>query len=423
MVFKRVLGSLGVGGPTVDTVLEQGAARPGGVVRGQVRLRGGDRAYDIEHIAVELAARVGSGYGGSGCGHSGHGGDGHGGSGDDRAARGGSGYGEAARGDAEPGGAEGTEGAVVFDRHRISGGFRLDARERRDVPFTLHIPWETPLTELSEQPLSVVLGVRPELAAGGAKDHGELEQLIVRPLPAQKAVLGALGRLGFSLVAAHLRLGHTSGTRQTLPFHQEIELTPAPRYIHDVSEIALTLLAGPHGVEVVLEADKRGRVFSGRPRPGKPCPGTLITGGLFTGGPDVRGRHTVSHDGLGDHDWTAEVDSWLQALIAAHTARTSPKDADGRHGGREEGHDVRRRPGPGPGPGTGAGIAGTAGTAGTAGVAGTAGTAGIAGVAAGTAAGAGGGRAAAGLGDALRISGLEELAGSGNLEHEDEGQG
>ncbi|GLV77913.1 sporulation protein [Streptomyces hygroscopicus] len=415
MVFKRVLGSLGVGGPTVDTVLEQGAARPGGVVRGQVRLRGGDRAYDIEHIAVELAARVGSGHDGSGCGHSGHGGDGHGGSG----------YGEAARGDAEPGGAE---GAVVFDRLRLSGGFRLDARERRDVPFTLHIPWETPLTELSEQPLSVVLGVRPELAAGGAKDHGELEQLIVRPLPAQEAVLGALGRLGFSLVAAHLRLGHTSGTRQTLPFHQEIELTPAPRYIHDVSEIALTLLTGPHGVEVVLEADKRGRVFSGRPHPGKPCPGTLITGGLFTGGPDVRGRHTVSHEGLEDHDWTAEVDSWLQALIAAHTARTSPKDADGRHGGREEGHDVRRRPGPGTG----------AGTAGTAGVAGTAGTAGIAGVVAGTAAGAGGGRAgggragsgragsgraAAGLGDALRISGLEELAGSGNLEHEDEGQG
>ncbi|MFE2678664.1 sporulation protein [Streptomyces hygroscopicus] len=415
MVFKRVLGSLGVGGPTVDTVLEQGAARPGGVVRGQVRLRGGDRAYDIEHIAVELAARVGSGYGGSGCGHSGcghsgHGGDGHGGSGDDRAARGGSGYGEAARGDAEPGGAEGT---VVFDRLRLSGGFRLDARERRDVPFTLHIPWETPLTELSEQPLGVVLGVRPELAVGGAKDHGDLEQLIVRPLPAQEAVLGALGRLGFSLVAAHLRLGHTCGTRQTLPFHQEIELTPAPRYIHDVSEIALTLLAGPHGVEVVLEADKRGRVFSGRPRPGKPCPGTLITGGLFTGGPDVRGRHTVSHDGLGDHDWTAEVDSWLQALIAAHTARASPKDADGRHGGREEGHDVRPPPRAGPRAGPPGPPAPPGGGGGTAGVGGTAG---IAGVVAGTAAGAGGG-------DALRISRLEELAGSGNLEHEDEGQG
>ncbi|MEU5274686.1 sporulation protein [Streptomyces hygroscopicus] len=426
MVFKRVLGSLGVGGATVDTVLEQGAARPGGVVRGQVRLRGGDRAYDIEHIAVELAARVGSGHGHSGHGGAGHSGSGDGGSGDDRAARGGSGYGEAARGDAEPGG---TEGTVVFDRLRLSGGFRLDARERRDVPFTLHIPWETPLTELSEQPLGVVLGVRPELAAGGAKDHGDLEQLIVRPLPAQEAVLGALGRLGFSLVAAHLRLGHTCGTRQTLPFHQEIELTPAPRYIHDVSEIALTLLAGPHGVEVVLEADKRGRVFSGRPRPGKPCPGTLITGGLFTGGPDVRGRHTVSHDGLGDHDWTAEVDSWLQTLIAAHTARASPKDADGRHGGREEGHDVRR-----PGPGTGAGtagtagvVAGTAGVGGTAGTAGTAGVAGVAGVVTGTAGVEGGragsGRAAAGLGDALRISRLEELAGSGNLEHEDEGQG
>ncbi|MBI0381068.1 sporulation protein, partial [Streptomyces albiflaviniger] len=30
MVFKRVLGSLGVGGPVVDTVLDREPVRPGG---------------------------------------------------------------------------------------------------------------------------------------------------------------------------------------------------------------------------------------------------------------------------------------------------------------------------------------------------------------------------------------------------------
>lgn len=30
MVFKKLLGSLGVGGPTVDTVLRPGAVVPGG---------------------------------------------------------------------------------------------------------------------------------------------------------------------------------------------------------------------------------------------------------------------------------------------------------------------------------------------------------------------------------------------------------
>lgn len=58
MVFKRLLGSLGVGGPTVDTVLDPGAAIPGGGLSGQVHLKGGDSDFDIEHITLELVARV-----------------------------------------------------------------------------------------------------------------------------------------------------------------------------------------------------------------------------------------------------------------------------------------------------------------------------------------------------------------------------
>ncbi|MBD3009644.1 sporulation protein [Streptomyces sp. 5-10] len=319
MVFKRVLGSLGVGGPVVDTILDREPVRPGGVVRGHVRLRGGGSACDLEHLALELVAGV----------EAGHGGEEH-------------------------------EGGVVFDRLRLGGGFRLDAREHRDIPFTIHIPWETPLTEVSGQPLGVVLGVRVELAAAGTKDHGDPEPLIVHPLPVQEAVLGALGRLGFGLVAADLRLAHIAGTGQRLPFHQEIELTPAPQYIHDVNEIALTLLTGPAGMEVVLEADKRG------------------------GGSGAHGRHTVRHERPEQRDWTGEVDSWIRALIeprATHTAR-----------------DDR----------TGAVIAGIAGAPGV-----TAGTA--AGGAAGG--GMGGGMVAAGLGDALgNLGDLGNLAGLGDLD-------
>ncbi|ATL82919.1 sporulation protein [Streptomyces malaysiensis subsp. malaysiensis] len=328
MVFKRVLGSLGVGGPVVDTVLDRGPVRPGGVVRGQVRLRGGGSGCDIEHLALELVARVETGPGGE---------------------------------EHKGGVIEEHEGGVVFDRLRLSGGFRLDAREHRDVPFTIHIPWETPLTELSGQPLGADLGVRAELAARGAKDHGDPEQLIVRPLPVQEAVLGALGRLGFGLIAANLRLGRIAGSGQKLPFHQEFELTPAPRHIHDVNEIALTLLTGPDGMEVVLEADKRGRL----------SPGPSTSHKHLPGGPGAPGRHTVSHEGLEHRDWTGEVDSWIRALIQARGARTAPTAR------------------------TGAVAAGVAGA---------------------TAAGAVGGVVAAGLGDALGSSGkLEKLGNLGKL--------
>lgn len=91
MVFKRLLGSLGVGGPTVDTTLAPGAARPGGTLSGRVRLVGGTVGHDVEHVALELVARVETGDGEHGDG----------------------------------------EGVVVFGRHTVGGPFRLAAGERR----------------------------------------------------------------------------------------------------------------------------------------------------------------------------------------------------------------------------------------------------------------------------------------------------
>ncbi|WP_030544950.1 sporulation protein [Streptomyces albus] len=312
MVFKRLLGSLGVGGPTVDTVLEGGAVPPGGVLRGQVRLRGGSVDFEIEQITLELVARV-----------------------------------EAEHEEGE------REGAVAFERFTVGGGFRLAGGEERSVPFAVTLPWETPVTELHGQPLGVVLGVRTELAVAGAKDKGDLDALSVRPLPVQEAVLEALGRLGFGFTSADLELGRIHGTGQQLPFYQEIELSPAPQYAHAVNEIEVTFLAGPAGVEVVLEADKRG--------------------GLFSGGHDALSRHTVGHEEAASRDWAAEVDAWVRQLVEHRAAYGSPAPApygqvdpygggagfkdDHHHGGHHHG-------GHGSGPGTGTAIA--AGAAGLA---------------------------------------------------------
>ncbi|MFI2411544.1 sporulation protein [Streptomyces sp. NPDC018947] len=294
MVFKRLLGSLGVGGPTVDTVLDPGAARPGGALSGQVHLAGGTADFDVEHITLELVARV-----------------------------------EAEHEDGE------SEGVVAFDRHTVGGGFRLGAGERHSVPFTLALPWETPVTELHGQPLGVVLGVRTELAVAGARDKGDLDPLTVAPLPAQEAVLEALGQLGFGFRSADLEYGRIGGTGQQLPFYQEIELTPAPQYAHQVNEIELTFLAAPGGLEVVLEADKRG--------------------GLFGGGHDALSRFTVPHEGVAPQDWGALVDGWIRELVE-HRASYGSHAVYG-HG---DGHGAGHRSGPGVGTAVAAGAAGLA---------------------------------------------------------------
>ncbi|MFG2312296.1 sporulation protein [Streptomyces sp. NPDC048566] len=254
MVFKRLLGAIGVGGPSVDTVLDGGAVPPGGSLSGEVRLRGGDTAAEIDHIVLELVARV-----------------------------------EAEHEDGE------SEGFVAFERFTVGGGFRLGPQEDRSVPFRVTLPWETPVSELHGQPLGIVLGVRTELALAGARDKGDLDALAVCPLPVQEAVLEALGQLGFAFRSADLELGRIGGTGQRLPFYQEIELTPPPRYAHEVNEIELTFLATPYATEIVLEADKRG--------------------GLLTSGHDALTHFTVGHDESAARDWNTEVDGWIGQLL------------------------------------------------------------------------------------------------------------
>ncbi|WP_328770080.1 sporulation protein [Streptomyces sp. NBC_00286] len=299
MVFKRLLGSLGVGGPTVDTTLDPGPVLPGAGLTGQVHLKGGDADFDIEHITLELVARV-----------------------------------EAEHEDGE------SEGAVSFDRFSVGGSFRLAAGEQQSVPFGVTLPWETPITELYGQPLGIVLGVRTELAVAGAKDKGDLDQLTVRPLPVQEAILEALGRLGFGFRSADLEYGRIGGTGQQLPFYQEIELTPAPQYAHVINEIELTFLAAPGGMEVVLEADKRG--------------------GFSSEGHDALTRFTVGHHDVEHRDWNTEVDGWIRQL-AEHRASYGSHAAYGYHDhhGHHEHHDGHRS-GPGMGTAVAAGAAGLA---------------------------------------------------------------
>ncbi|MFJ5273184.1 sporulation protein [Streptomyces sp. NPDC088358] len=308
MVFKRLLGAMGAGGPSVDTVLDGGAVAPGGILSGQVHLKGGDADVEIEHIGLDLIARV-----------------------------------EAEHEDGE------SEGAVVFERFTVGGGFRLAGEERRSIPFSVPLPWETPVSELYGQPLGIVLGVRTELAVAGARDKGDLDPLTVRPLPVQEAVLEALGQLGFGFRSADLEYGHIGGTGQRLPFYQEIELTPAPQYAHAVNEIELTFLATPAGMEVVLEADKRG--------------------GLFESGHDALTRFTVSHQDAHTLDWSSEVDGWMRELVehrASYGSHASYGHADpyaaGSAYGYAPGHGGHegRHSGPGVGTAIAAGAAGLA---------------------------------------------------------------
>ncbi|ATO17794.1 sporulation protein [Micromonospora sp. WMMA2032] len=256
MVFKRLMQAMGVGGPSVETVLANPNCRPGGQLEGRVHVVGGDHPVDVSWVALGLVTRV-----------------------------------EVESGDSE------YDTTQEFGRAQVTGPFRLDPGQRYDVPFRFQVPWETPLTDLYGQHLhGMTMGLRTELEVARSVDKGDLDAVAVHPLPAQERLLEALLRLGFRFARADVERGHIYGVRQQLPFYQEIEFYPAPQYAGAMNQLEVTFVTDPQQVQVVLEMDKRG--------------------GLFTEGRDAFGRFTVDHATADRTDWAAQLDGWLRQSLS-----------------------------------------------------------------------------------------------------------
>ncbi|WP_225805525.1 sporulation protein [Streptomyces sp. NK15101] len=250
MGFKKLLASLGAGGATVETVLTEENVVPGGVVQGEVRIQGGSVDQQIEGLSVGLQARV-----------------------------------EVEGGDQEH------KQDIEFVKMRLGGAFEVKAGAVHVVPFGLEIPWETPVTAVAGQQLrGMNIGVTTELEIARAVDSGDLDPINVHPLPAQQAILDAFIQLGFRFKSADMERGHIRGTRQKLPFYQEIEFF-APQQYRGLNQVEVSFVADEREMDVVLEMDK------------KP--------GLFTEGSDSFRAFKVGLHDFHTTDWAAYLNQWL----------------------------------------------------------------------------------------------------------------
>ncbi|GGP75054.1 sporulation protein [Saccharothrix coeruleofusca] len=276
-MFKRMLSAFGVGGPSVDTVLDSPHATPGQVITGQVRIQGGSVDAHIDQIVLSLVTRV-----------------------------------EVEHGDHEFG------GTAEFLRLPVAQGVRVAAGQPLSVSFQLPLPWETPITAVGGQPLpGMTVGVRTELVISGAPDKGDLDPVLVGPLPSQERVLDAFGQLGFQFRGADVEAGRIHGVNQQLGFYQEIEFFPPAQFAGRLNQVELTFVTSPHELVVVLEADKRG--------------------GLLHSGGDAFGRFHVSHQDAAGTDWVSAINQWMTQVAergghAAYGHPGYPQPGYGHHG-------------------------------------------------------------------------------------------
>lgn len=247
-MLNRIRAALG-GGASVDAVLDRAATRPGEVLTGVVHLVGGSVEQQVNgvHVALTVVAEVESG-------------------------------------DSEH------RQDVVFGRVQVAGPSVLAPGSREQVRFSLPVPLEMPFNVLGGQELrGVRLGVRTDLDLAGALDKGDTDAVQVHALPVHEQLVRAVTRQGFRFVSADLEAGRVPGS--SLPVYQELEFRPTGAWSRALNELELTFLTSPAGVEVLLEGDRKG--------------------GLFTGGTDRLVRVRVGHDGAG---LDAAVEAGLREL-------------------------------------------------------------------------------------------------------------
>ncbi|WP_086668572.1 sporulation protein [Lentzea kentuckyensis] len=312
-MFGRMLSAFGIGGPSVDTVLDSPHAVPGQAITGQVRIQGGSSDAEIGQVALSLVT------------------------GDDQ-------HGQ----------------ATEFFRTVVQQGLRVPANQLVSIPFQLQLPWETPITAVGGAALpGLSVGVRTELIVAGAPDKGDLDQVLVGPLPSQNKVLDAFGQLGFSFRGTEVEAGRLPAVPQEFGFYQELEFFPPAQFAGSMNQVELTFVANADELHVVLEADRRR--------------------GAFSPGGDTSGHLRLSHQEAQVTDWAAAISGWLTQV--AERGRTNPAFGNAHnpafggqsgyggqpgYGGRGYDHDYHhQQQGQGRGPGMGgmlaAGAAGAAG--------------------------------------------------------------
>lgn len=215
-MFKRMAQAFGVGGPTIDTIVANPVTQPGDILRGEIRISGGESARDVNELSVSLAATV-----------------------------------EVESGDSE------FNQRMIFAHQVIAGRGRLEPRVQLALPFQLPVPWEAPFNALRGRVFhNMRLGVQTRFDLPGGKDATDFDPIQINPLPIHVQAIEALERMGFQMKSADLERGRVPGS--TLGFYNEIEFRGHGR----IPECELTFVTTPQQTNIVIEVD-RASLFGG----------------------------------------------------------------------------------------------------------------------------------------------------------------
>jgi len=215
MALKSFLRRLGVGGATIDAVLDDEQIEPGGAVSGTLHIRGGDADQTAGRAVMEIVARV-----------------------------------------VRKAGEDEHHVDEVIAGVDLPGPFLLG--RDHSVPFRLDVPLHTPVTSMGGHNH---VWLRSGLDVPWAVDPGDTDGLEVFPNRAQANVFEAMESLGFRLYKVDIEPRSSWFGRKWV---QEFEFRPWSRGQLRFDEIEI-VFESQHGsqIEVLMQVDRAARGLGG----------------------------------------------------------------------------------------------------------------------------------------------------------------
>lgn len=206
-LIKKTLASVGIGAARVDAVLDTDRARPGEQVTGTIHVRGGETPQVIDHVGMALMTQY----------------------------------------------KHEVDDNEVYVNHvltetQVRDGFEVGAGDTLELPFTLQIPLQTPVSLGRSQ-----VWVQTALSVSKALDPKDRDVLLIEPDAGTATILQALEQLGFTLRKADCEENRHLG--RGVPFIQEFEFMPGGAYAGRLSELEVVMAADTGGVQLWLETD------------------------------------------------------------------------------------------------------------------------------------------------------------------------
>ncbi|MEH7437068.1 sporulation protein [Neobacillus drentensis] len=216
--FDKVFASVGIGAASVDTKLEKDTYMPGETVQGVVEIKGGKVEQQIDEIYLSLNTTYLK-------------------ESDDRK----------------------YNVTATIDRFRLTTPFTIRSNERKEIPFTFQLPYDTPLS-IGRSKVWVTTG----LDIKGGVDPSDKDYLKVIPNQLMTAVFNAVDNLGFRIREADCEEAPRR-LRGRLPFVQEFEFVPTSGLFRGkLDELEVVFLSSGNGtLELMFQVDRRAKGLSG----------------------------------------------------------------------------------------------------------------------------------------------------------------